>query len=385
MRSLHRGLTSVLALGAGLLLSCAKPAPPVLRLGLIGVFEGSAKDFSGTPAQRGAQLAVEELNNAGGVNIGGVLHRLVLTEKQIAPRTDAAAAAARSLINIDSVDVIIGPQFSNLAVAAGAVAEAASVPLIAPMASGPAVTEGRQFTTRLAFVDPLQGEVLARFAYDSLKVRRAAALFNVASSYGRDIVRLFSSTFSTVGGTFTDSVSFNADAPGELRAALQQVLKGRPDAILLPNFVSKDSMQPRLLREMGYTGRFLGSDGWDATAIKDRSAIVGVIIVGNFDKRDARPALNAFSALWRRHYPNDPLRATAAATYDAVKILADAAMAAGTTDGPALAGAIRAPRIFEGALATYRFNGSGDPTRGAVLLEVRADSAILRATATVTR
>lgn len=279
----------------------------MLRVGLIGVFEGSARDFSGLPAQRGAQLAVEELNSAGGVNIGGVRHRVVLTEKQIAPRTDAAAAAARSLINIDSVDVIIGPQFSNLAVAASAVAEAASVPLIAPMASGPAVTEGRQFTTRLAFVDPLQGEVLARFAYDSLKVRRAAALFNVASSYGRDIVRLFSSTFSTVGGTFTDSVSFNADAPGELPAALRQVLKGRTDAILLPNFVSKDSMQPRQLRAMGYTGRFLGSDGWDATAIKDRSAIVGVIIVGNFDKRDARPALTAFSALWRQHYPNDPL------------------------------------------------------------------------------
>lgn len=60
-------------------------------------------------------------------------------------------------------------------------------------------------------------------------------------------------------------------------------------------------------------------------------------------------------------------------------------MAAGTTDGPSLAGAIRAPRIVEGALATYRFNGSGDPTRGAVLLEVRADSAILRATAAVNR
>jgi branched-chain amino acid transport system substrate-binding protein len=374
-----------LLLGASALVSCAKPAPPVLRVGLIGIFEGTAKDASGVPAQRGAQLAVDELNAAGGVNIGGVRHRVVLTEKQIAPRTDAAAAAARSLINLDSVDVIIGPQFSNLAVAAGAVAEGASIPLIAPMASSPAVTEGRRFTTRLAFVDAQQGEVLARFAYDSLKVRRAAALFNVASAYGREIVRLFSSTFSIVGGTFTDSVAFNADAPGELHIALQKVLAGRPDAILLPNFVSKDSMQPRLLREMGYRGRFLGSDGWDATAIKDRTALVGVIIVGNFDKRDSRPALASFSARWRERYPNDMLRATAAATYDAVKIVADAAMAAGTTEGTALATAIRAPRTFEGALATYRFNGSGDPTRGAVLLEVRADSAVLRATATAAR
>ncbi len=372
-------------MSTGIIAACAKPKPPVLRVGLIGVFEGTAKDFSGIPAQHGAQLAVEELNAAGGVNIGGVRHRVLLFERQIEPRTDAAAAAARSLINIDSVDVLVGPQFSNLAVAAGAVAEAASVPLIAPMASGPAVTEGRQFITRLAFVDAQQGEVLAHFAYDSLKVRRAAALFNVASSYGREIVRLFSSTFSIVGGTFTDSVTFNADAPGELRASLQQVLKGRPDAILLPNFVSKDSLQPRLLRQMGYTGRFLGSDGWDATAIKDRTALVGVIIVGNFDKRDARPALADFSARWRQRFPNEVLRATAAATYDAIKIAADAAMAAGTIEGPALAGAIRAPRSYDGALASYRFNGSGDPTRGAVLLEVQADSAVLRATVTAAR
>ncbi|MBY0489372.1 MAG: ABC transporter substrate-binding protein [Gemmatimonadaceae bacterium] len=372
-------------LAACSLVACTKPAPPILRIGLIGIFEGTAKDASGIPAQRGAQLAVEELNAAGGVNIGGVRHLVRLTERQIEPRTDAAAAAARNLINIDSVDVVIGPQFSNLAIAAGAVAEAASVPLIAPMASSPTVTADRQFVTRLAFVDAQQGEVLARFAYDSLKVRRAAALFNVASGYGREIVRLFSSTFSIVGGTFTDSVTFNSDAPEELNTALRRVLAGRPDAILLPNFVSKDSMQPRLLRAMGYTGRFLGSDGWDATAIKDRSALVGVIIVGNFDKRDARPALAAFSARWRQRYPNDMLRATAAATYDAVKIVADAALAAGTTEGTALAMAIRAPRTFEGALATYRFNGSGDPIRGAVLLEVRADSAILRATATATR
>ncbi len=372
-------------MGVSLMCGCAKPAQPVLRIGLIGVFEGTAREFSGQPAESGAQLAVEELNAAGGISINGVRHRVVLMEKQIAPRADAAAAAARGLITLDSIDVIIGPQFSNLAVAAGAVAEAASVPLIAPMASSVDVTDGRQYVTRLAFVDRQQGEVLARFAHDSLHVRRAAALFNVASGYGRDIVSLFSSTLTTLGDSFTDSVTFNADEPVISREALTQLLANRPDAILLPNFVSRDSMQTRALRAMGFTGHFLGSDSWDANGIGDRSSFAGVIIVGNFDRRDARPALASFRTTWQRRFPHVILRATAAATYDAVKIAADAAMAAGTTSSRALAIAIRAPRTYEGALATYRFNGSGDPTRGALLLEVLADSAVLRGTAPATR
>lgn len=382
---MRSGFWAVVLSACVLLGGCEKPRPPVLRVGLIGVFEGSARDYSGRPAQLGAQLAVDELNAAGGVDIGGVRHRVVLVEKAIAPRPDAAAQAARALINLDSVDVIVGPQFSNLAVAAGAIAEAAEIPLIAPMASSPAVTEGRQFITRLAFVDAVQGEVLARFAYDSLTVRRAAALFNVASAYGREIVRLFSSTFTDLGGTFTDSVTYNTDDPGALRGRLSAVIAGRPDAVLLPNFTSRDSMQAIDLRAMGYRGRILGSDGWDATSIGNRAPLIGVIIVGNWDKRDKRPALAPFIAAWKQRFPNETLRATAAATFDAIRIIADAATAAGTANVTDLAIAIRAPREVDGAFSSYRFNGSGDPTRGAVLLEMSSDSAFLRATAPAPR
>lgn len=361
------------------LTACTETPPAVLRVGLIGVFEGTAAQSSGQPASQGARLAVREINAAGGVRINGVPHTLLLIEKSIAPRPDAAASAARALINLDSVDVIIGPQFSGLALAAGAVAEASSVPLIAPMASSPSVTTDRAFVTRLAFVDPMQGEVLARFAYDSLGLRRTAALFNVASGYGREIIRLYSRTFTALGGTFTDSATWNADEGHDQRAQIVQLLKGQPDAVLLPNFTTRDSLQARTLRALGFRGRILGSDSWEATGIGDRAPIVGVIIVANWDNRDRRPALDRFRSAWTATYPQDRPRATAAATYDAVHIIADAAAGAGVRTGAALATAIRAPRAYEGAFATYRFNGSGDPTRGAVLLEIQADTAVLRA------
>ncbi|MFO0071431.1 MAG: ABC transporter substrate-binding protein, partial [Gemmatimonas sp.] len=178
------------ALGvASLLASCASPPPPpALRIGLIGVFDGPARHSSGMPARLAARMAIDEINATGGALIDGVSHRLILIERETPNRPDAAAAAARALITLDSVDVLVGPQFSALAIAAGAVAEESQVPLVAPMASSPQVTTGRSYVMRLTFLDADQGEVLARYAFDSLGRRRTAALFPAASEHGRSMV-----------------------------------------------------------------------------------------------------------------------------------------------------------------------------------------------------
>ena len=167
MRSRSRTFLA-LSLAVASIVGCKARPEPEFRIGLIGVFTGSLANSSGIPARRGATLAVETLNAAGGIRINGVLHRVVLLDRESESRPDAAASVARALINLDSADVIIGPQGSALALAAGAVAEASAVPLVTPMSSSPQVTAGRRLVTRLAFLDAFQGEVLARFAYDSL-------------------------------------------------------------------------------------------------------------------------------------------------------------------------------------------------------------------------
>jgi branched-chain amino acid transport system substrate-binding protein len=348
-------------------------------VGLIGVFELNGAASSGLPARAGAELAVAELNAAGGVRIGGVPHRIVLLDRETAMRPDAAASVARGLINLDSVDVIVGPQQSALALAAGAVAEASSVPLVAPMASSPAVTEGRQLVTRLAFLDPVQGEVLARFAYDSLGARRAAALSNAASPYGRDIVRLFRSTFEALGGQLVAEATYNVDDTASPAPQVRRLVDADPDVLLLPNFSSRDSSQFMLARASGFTGRFLGSDAWDAVALAQRTEVRGAIIVANWDSRGDRARVQAFRAAFERRFPGERPRATAAATYDAIHLLARAAERAGARSGDAVSEALRNAGDYDGAFGGYRFVGTGDPVRGAVILEVTEDTTRVRA------
>lgn len=361
---------------------CRPTEAPVFRIGLIGAFEGNYAMSSGEPARQGATIAVDQLNAAGGVTIRGVRHRVVLIERETAPRPDAAATVARGLINLDSVDVLIGPQQSTLALTAGAVAEASEVPMLAPMASSPAVTADRRFVTRLAFVDAVQGQELARFAHDSLGARRAAALYNAASPYGREIVTLFRETFEALGGRVVGEETFDADDPETVAPQVERLVASRPDVLLLPNFTSRDSVHFQLARRLGFTGRLLGSDSWDAVALSRRPEVQGAIILANWDRRRDTPAGRTFHRAFAERHPGEPVRATAAATYDAVQLLALAAGRAGVRTGGALMDSLRALGPYDGAFGRYRFVGTGDPVRGAVLLEVAAESTRVRAQVT---
>lgn len=366
------------ALGLTAASACSPDTKPVWRVGLLGTLEGRLGEASGLPAERGARIAVDELNAAGGVIIGGVAHEVVLVSRNTGARADEAATAMRSLINRDSADVVVGPQFSRLAVTAAAVANAADVPMIAPMASSPAVTEGRPLVGRMAFLDAVQGEVLARFVFDSLGVRRAAAMHNAASAYGKEIVTLFSATFTELGGRMVAREAHAADDTTAHRPEMARMLAQSPEVVLLPDLSPRDSIMLRRLRESGFRGRVLGSDSWDAVSMARIPDLSGTIIVANWDRRTDRPAARYFMQQWNADPKAGDPRAAAVATYDAVHLLARAATKAGVRSGRPIADSVRSFGGYVGAMANYTFSGSGDPSRSATILEVRGDSTALR-------
>jgi branched-chain amino acid transport system substrate-binding protein len=372
-----RHIAFLLTTFVGLVLACRESEPPAIRVGLLTVEEEPMGPVSGLPGRNGAHLAVDEINAAGGVMIEGVAHRLTLVERVHPGRPDAAATAARALVNLDSVDVIVGPQISSHAIAAATIAENSQVPLITPMASNPAVTSGRSMVFRLAFLDEFQGSILARFAFDSLRVRRVVALYDEANPYCRDIWRLFRSSFEARGGRILGEETFHTDAEADYRPQLRRLLALRPDAIVLPNYAVYDSVQVRQARELGFRGRFLGSDSWDPIAMTQIPAADGAVVVANWDARVSGPTAQAFIARYVARFGHAP-RTTAAATYDAIRLIADAATRSGARGGPALATALGRTEAFDGAVTTYRFQGTGDPQRGGVILELRRGDAILR-------
>jgi branched-chain amino acid transport system substrate-binding protein len=352
---------------ACLALSCRFGAPREVRIGLLATFTGPFAEVSGIPTRQGAQLAVDE---AGGtVQVGRHRYRITLVEGTFDDRADAAAAAARALINQQGVVALIGPQFSRHAIPVSLLAEDARVPMISPMSSNPATTAGRQYVFRLAFLDDVQGAVMALFATENLHARTAAVLYDVATAYSRDLAGRFRDAFVAHGGRVSAFESYTTDRMGDIDAQVRRVVAAHADVLFLPNFPDAVALQVQRLQAAGFRGTLVGSDSWDPIALPPLRGIRA------FVTNQWRPDLPAegarrFNSEFRRVYGVEP-RATGALTYDAVRILLGALRRAGTLDPDSVRAAIAATAGYDGASGTITFAGRADPARSVAVSEIK--------------
>jgi branched-chain amino acid transport system substrate-binding protein len=172
--------------------------------------------------------------------------------------------------------------------------------------------------------------------------------------------------------------SHAADDTTAHSAEVARLLAQRPEVLLLPDLSPRDSVMLHRLREAGFRGRVLGSDSWDAVSMARIPDLSGTIIVANWDRSIERPSARHFMQQWNANPSSGELRAAAVATYDAVHLLARAAAKAGVRSGRPIADSVRFFGDFEGAMANYRFVGTGDPKRSATILEVRGDTTAMR-------
>jgi branched-chain amino acid transport system substrate-binding protein len=121
--------------------ACVKDPPAAeIRIGLLVLLSGVPAETSGYPSIEGAELAVREANEKGGIRIGGVAHAVTLIVRAYDDRPDSATSVARALVNQFRIDVLVGPQFSRHAIPVAIVAEDAEIPMVSPMSSSPVTT-----------------------------------------------------------------------------------------------------------------------------------------------------------------------------------------------------------------------------------------------------
>src|SRR5258708_10368451 len=151
----------------------------------------------GHSQHRGALVAVEEANAAGGL-LGRKIE-LLLEDNQSKP--GETTTAARKLISRDKVVGLIGEIASGRTLEAAPIAQSSKIPLIAPGATNPRVTELGTYIFRVCFIDPFQGPVMAKFALDYLKAKRVAIVSSVSSAYSVGFTKYFKEAYTPAGGT----------------------------------------------------------------------------------------------------------------------------------------------------------------------------------------
>ncbi len=342
---------------------------PEIRIGLITYLRGDKVEMSGQPTVNAAQFAIQGVNESGGLEVGARKYQVVLVVEEIDDTPEEAVAAAQKLINQENVVVIVGPQFSGDAIPAGEVAEIGRIPMICPIATNPQVTAGRQYVFRMSFVDDFQGGVMARFARHRLGAQTAAVLYDVANAYNRGIAEFFKEVFETLGGQVVASETYTT-GERDFTPQLERIKQQEPEVLFLPNYSNDALLQAQQARQIGVGAILLGSDGWDQRSLPGLPEFEGAFMSAHWsvDIQDERTQ-TFVSTYWQtfNQEPND----TAALTYDAFGILFDVLKSQVQVDPQLIRDGLYNLDPYRGVSGTIDFQDSGDPLKGAVILQFK--------------
>ncbi len=376
-------LLSIVLLTSMLLGACASGGgEDTIRVGVVAELTGDIPAV-GASCKNAAELAVKEINDAGGLEVGGKKYMIELFIEDNAGKADQSASSAQKLITQQNVVAIIGPNASRYAIPASEIAESSKVVLISPWSTNPKTTldastnEPKKYVFRAAFIDPFQGRVVAKFALDNLKTTKAAVLYDVASDYNKGIAEYFKQTYEENGGTV---VAFETYTTGDkdFSAQLTKIKDAGPEVIFLPNYYSEVPLQIQQAHRLGIEVPFLGSDSWgSAELIKLCGAECdGYYFSTHYAPDVATPVATKFIETYKTTYgvvPDD----VAALTYDSFGLLWQSLQIAGKVDRESLRTALASIPKYEGVTGNMQFQeGSGDPIKSAVILQVKGDSFI---------
>jgi branched-chain amino acid transport system substrate-binding protein len=342
------------------------PDRSTIKIGFFGDLSGPTFNF-GQSAMNGVLMAADQINLGGGIN--GRRVDVVITDDKGSP--EEAARLTAKLIDQDKVVAIIAGGTSGNSRAAAPRAQSSHVPLIAPSATDPAVTQVGDYIFRACFVDEFQGEVMASFAFNTLKAEKAAILFDFNSPYGRGLTNFFQDSFKRLGGKIVNEQSYT-QGEADFKGQLSSIRASEPDVIYIPGYYGDVTVIAKQARQLGLTQPLLGGDGWDAPELWQLGgdALNGSYISTHYSVDDPSPAIRSFVDEYMRRYGNLTPDAHAALAYDAGRILFDAIIRAGTTEGPKLRDALAHTKDFNGVTGMISMDAQRNAVKPAVVLKL---------------
>ena len=336
-----------------------------IKVGVYGDLTGATSSF-GQSTKNGVQLAVDEINAAGGVN--GRKITLVVEDDQ--GRPEQAKTVISKLINQDKVQAVLGEVASSNSLAAAPVAQEAKIPMITPSSTNPKVTEVGDYISRVCFIDPFQGSVMAKFAANTLKAKTAAIIGDVQSDYSKGLTQFFTQEFTKLGGKVVAEQKYAQTDP-DFKAQLTAIRNLNPDVIYIPGYYGQVAIIAKQARELGMNMPLLGGDGWDSPELwkLGGEALKNSYISNHYSADNPAPEIQNFVKAYQAKFNTVP-DSLAALAYDSAKVLADAIKRAGGTDSAKLRDAINATKEFPGVTGKITLDGSRNAVKPAVVLEL---------------
>ena len=192
MKSLTKIAVSCATVIAGLsMISCGGSGSSTIKVGGVAPLSGGVAVY-GVECKNGIDLAIEEINAAGGIN--GKTLEFICEDDEGDPAK--SVNAYKKLVTNDGVEYVIGSLTSGCTIALTNLAQNQKILQIAPAATATAVTDAGNYIFRACFIDPFQGRVGGKFAFENLSAKKAAILYDIGNDYSVGLTENFESEFT---------------------------------------------------------------------------------------------------------------------------------------------------------------------------------------------
>jgi len=336
-----------------------------IKIGVMAPMTGDVKTF-GESTVNGVKLAIEQ---AGGMAGDYKIEYVVADDRNDA--TEAVNAATK-LISQDMVDAIVGSVTSKASIPVSKMANDSKIVMISPTGTNEKITvedgKRKDFIFRACYIDPVQGNVAAKFALEKLNKKTAAILYDQSNDYTIGLGNSFKETFEKGGGKVTDLLAYSS-TDADFNAIITNIAQKNPDIIYLPDYYQKVGLIGKQAREKGIKSVFLGGDGWDSPEL-DYTTMEGSYFTNHYSAEDPDPRKQDFVKLYKEKYKSVP-DFCAVEAYDATNILINAIKNANSKDHEAIRKAMQETKDFKAVTDDINFDKNGNPTKSITILQIK--------------
>ena len=323
----------------------------------------------GNAGKNGANLAVDEINKAGGING----KQITVISKDNKSDNAEAATVVSNLINNDKVNAVIGSMTSGAVKSMTPNVTKGAEPLVTPAGTDDTltVTNGKvnDYIFRSTFQDSYQGKVLANYTTNELKAKKVVLYYDNSSDYAKGIAKSFEKTYT---GKIVDKVSFQS-GDKDFQATLSKIKSEDYDAIVMPGYYNETGLITKQARELGIEQPILGGDGFaDPTFITlagDAAATNVYYVSGYSAKALANETTTKFIAAYQAKYKSEPSMFDALA-YDAVYMVKQAAEDTKAKTSVDVKDGLAKLKGFKGATGDITVDKDHNPVKDAVVVKL---------------
>ena len=298
----------------------------VWTFGGLGPITGSTAIY-GTAVMNGAQIAVDEVNEAGGIN--GYQVNWIFEDDEAGTET---AVNAYNALKDQGMQMLIGTTTSGSCMAVIAETEADNMFQITPSGTTADITAPAN-VWRMCFSDPAQGTKSAEFIATHELATKIGVIYDSSDTYSTGIYENFAAEAQNRGLEIVAAEAFTSENKTDFRTQLQKIQDAGAELVFLPFYYTEASLVLRQANEMGYAPKFFGCDGMDGILTLpdfDTSLAEGLMLLTPF-AADATDDLTVnFVTKYQEQFGEVPNQ-FAADAYDCVYVMKQAIEAAGAT------------------------------------------------------